>query len=157
MSCIACSFVNNSKTKSRWHGVATIQDIRSKPPWNPNHLRVYFCPNHPIQLSICFENLQGARQWYYRALCQFSKRLNWRPIYYDQIRFHDTWVQVKVLTNILCCNIPLGILGLKYCSASICLHASHGPLTRYKILRVAFAPGMPGSFSPPPTSKETGR
>ena len=31
----------------------------------------------------------------------------------------------------------------------------HGPLTRYVILRVARAPGMPGTFSPPPTSKET--
>ena len=27
---------------------------------------------------------------------------------------------------------------------------SHGPLTRYVKLRVAHAPGMPGTFSPPP-------
>ena len=32
---------------------------------------------------------------------------------------------------------------------------AHGPLTRYVKLRVAHAPGMPGTFSPPPTSKET--
>ena len=31
----------------------------------------------------------------------------------------------------------------------------HGPLTRYIKLRVAHAPGMPETFSPPPTSKET--
>ena len=31
----------------------------------------------------------------------------------------------------------------------------HGPLTRYVKLRVAHAPGMPGTFSPPPTSKES--
>ena len=31
----------------------------------------------------------------------------------------------------------------------------HGPLTRYVQFRVAFAPGMPGTFSPSPTSKET--
>ena len=31
----------------------------------------------------------------------------------------------------------------------------HGPLTRYVKLRVAHAPGMPGTFSPPQTSKET--
>ena len=30
----------------------------------------------------------------------------------------------------------------------------HGPLTRYAKLRFAHAPGMPGAFSPPPTSKE---
>ena len=29
------------------------------------------------------------------------------------------------------------------------------PLTRYVKLRVAHAPGIPGAFSPPPTSKET--
>ena len=32
----------------------------------------------------------------------------------------------------------------------------HGPLTRYVKLWVAHAPGMPGTFFPPPTSKETG-
>ena len=31
----------------------------------------------------------------------------------------------------------------------------HGALTRYAKLRVAHAPGMPGTFSLPPTSKET--
>ena len=41
------------------------------------------------------------------------------------------------------------------------LHASqwkrceYGPLTRYVKLRVAHAPGMPGTFSAPPTSKDT--
>ena len=32
---------------------------------------------------------------------------------------------------------------------------AHGPLTRYVILRVPHAPGIPGTFSPPPISKET--
>ena len=31
----------------------------------------------------------------------------------------------------------------------------NGPLTRYVKLLVAHAPGIPGTFSPPPTSKET--
>ena len=31
----------------------------------------------------------------------------------------------------------------------------HGPLTIYIHLRGAHAPGTPGTFSPPPTSKET--
>ena len=31
----------------------------------------------------------------------------------------------------------------------------HGSLTRYVNLWVAHTPGMPGAFSPPPTSKET--
>ena len=32
---------------------------------------------------------------------------------------------------------------------------ANGPLARYAKLRVVHAPGMPGTFSPPPTSKET--
>ena len=34
-------------------------------------------------------------------------------------------------------------------------HTTYGPLTRYVKLRVACVPGMPWTFSPPPTSKET--
>ena len=33
----------------------------------------------------------------------------------------------------------------------------HGSLTRYVKLRVAYAPGIPGTFSPPSTSKVTAR
>ena len=36
-----------------------------------------------------------------------------------------------------------------------CYRLIHRPLTRYVILWVAHAPGMPGTFSPSPTSKET--
>ena len=32
---------------------------------------------------------------------------------------------------------------------------AHEPLTRYAKLRVMHAPGMPGTFSPPPSSKQT--
>ena len=31
---------------------------------------------------------------------------------------------------------------------------SHGPLNRHEILPVAHAPGLPGTFSPPPTSRK---
>ena len=40
-------------------------------------------------------------------------------------------------------------------SASSMSLISYGYLTRYVTLRVAHAPGMPGKFSPPPTSMET--
>ena len=43
---------------------------------------------------------------------------------------------------------------IKICHHPLCDH-SNGPLARYAKLRVAHAPGMPGTFSPPPTSKET--
>ena len=35
------------------------------------------------------------------------------------------------------------------------MSTSYGPLARYVIMRVAHAPGMPGTFSPPLTSKDT--
>ena len=41
---------------------------------------------------------------------------------------------------------------INYCS---CSHASLGPLARYVKLRVAHAPGMPGTFSLSRTSKTT--
>ena len=38
-----------------------------------------------------------------------------------------------------------------YVTSLWCVHSSrYGPLTRYVKLRVAHAPGMPGTFSPPP-------
>ena len=36
-----------------------------------------------------------------------------------------------------------------------CVDGQYWPLTRYVKLRFAHAPGIPGTFSPPPTSKET--
>ena len=36
----------------------------------------------------------------------------------------------------------------------ISLKFPHGPLTRYVKLRVAHAPGMPGTFSPPPRNSD---
>ena len=38
---------------------------------------------------------------------------------------------------------------------SISVKEVYEPLTRYIKLRIAHAPGIPGTFSPPPTSKET--
>ena len=37
-----------------------------------------------------------------------------------------------------------------YCMYTLSFCSSHGPLTRYAKLRVAHAPGMAGTFSPPP-------
>ena len=42
-----------------------------------------------------------------------------------------------------------------YDSIHAMLSITHRPLIRYVKLRIAHAPRMPGTFSPPPTSKET--
>ena len=41
------------------------------------------------------------------------------------------------------------------CLYMMLVDMSYGPLAIYAKLWVAHAPGMPGTFSPPPTSKET--
>ena len=48
-----------------------------------------------------------------------------------------------------CCALIVVIISLALCNWY------HGPLTRYVKLRAAHAPGMPGTFFPPPTSKKT--
>ena len=45
--------------------------------------------------------------------------------------------------------------GLHYSSNDTGVNVCHGPLTRCAKLQVAHVPGMPGTFPPPPTSKET--
>ena len=55
------------------------------------------------------------------------------------------------------CDIYISLNGLQCIKFSIICtgRCFHGLLTRYVKLRVAHAPGMPGTFSPPPTSKKT--
>ena len=52
-------------------------------------------------------------------------------------------------------HIPLTILLPPGWDCVAVYHAPHGPLARYVKFRVAHAPGMPGTFSPPSTWKET--
>ena len=46
-------------------------------------------------------------------------------------------------------NVTPGVQCVAHCAVG------YGPLTRYVKLRVAHAPGMPGTFLPPSISKET--
>ena len=52
-------------------------------------------------------------------------------------------------------NIFWHYIWLYSCQNAIKKRSRDGPFTRYVELRVAHAPGMPGTFSPPLTSKET--
>ena len=51
----------------------------------------------------------------------------------------------------VCITIAVLFVGWGWGSLDVYVH---GPLTRYVKLRDAHAPGMPGTFHPPPTSKE---
>ena len=45
---------------------------------------------------------------------------------------------------------PIGKQHASFCWAILCHISHHGPLTRYVKLWIAHAPGMSGTFSPPP-------
>ena len=73
------------------------------------------------------------------------------------------WSTVAFKRNYIWCNDITAVLNSKSTSNNIELLTwyqtyiamlNHGFLTRYAKLRVAHAPGMPGTFSLPPTSKE---
>ena len=66
----------------------------------------------------------------------------WRLVVYGIM-----YVLIYVYIYLCICSTTLLLIA--------CIIDFHGPLTRYVKLRVAHAPGMPGTFSPPPTSKET--
>ena len=65
-------------------------------------------------------------------------------------RIFFPWFEIWVYTS----SVKRVIWPLKYHDMLRDL-VHHGPLSRYVKMLVAHAPGMTGTFSPPPTSKET--
>ena len=53
------------------------------------------------------------------------------------------------------CHVEFGLSSLIVAHQAPVYPCLHGPLTRYVKLQVAHAPGMSGTFSPPPTSMKT--
>ena len=80
-------------------------------------------------------------------------------IYYDDAikwkHFPHYWPLVRgihgaLMFSLICVWINGGAHNRNACNLR--RHRAHGPHTRYLKLRVAYAPGMPGTFCPPPTS-----
>ena len=71
------------------------------------------------------------------------------------------WPGDKMLSESMIVWLPVfgiqyyKVFGLNNLNEHWYIRGIHGPLTRYVNLRVAHAPGIPGTFSPPSTSKET--
>ena len=75
----------------------------------------------------------------------FSWRFGTKPLFGAVMtQFKPRWVNVCGIHR--CKNV--------YCGNPFLL-SWHGPFTRYAKLLVVHAPGMPETFSPPPTSKKT--
>ena len=60
---------------------------------------------------------------------------------------------VRSLNDVLWLNLKIGYRCINRIHVRGCA-IPHGPLARYVKLRVAYAPGMPGTFSPPPWVRE---
>ena len=72
--------------------------------------------------------------------------LFWSDWYYHNLVWYYCFIRSKFMETVVCVNIH-------NCKSSnlwsVDSPSNHGPLTRYKKLRVAHASGMPGTFSPP--------
>ena len=118
----------------------------------------------------CAINPIHSRIWYYT-----ERKANGRNLKLVQIVDHILWFGEKLLRNVenvLCFILSssdptdtgtsvryvevYGQIQYQSCNNIELMMPSHGPLTRYVKFQVAHAPGMPGTFFPPPTSKGTG-
>ena len=131
------------------------------------------------QCYISPTRLASVRKYWCRCLPSYSYHtlLKKGKINYDVLQFADSYQTGGFRKNCTLCSLPLTIPTIhvysflfptfevswwyfarydkcKYLS-NWGLKFNHGPLTRYAKLRIAHASGMPGTFSPPPTSKET--
>ena len=99
-------------------------------------------PTFPLKIQyrckMCWRS-RWILLWYFFSLpsCEFLS-----PISVESIATTGYYI---VRDTLVLCGGPL---------AKCCPRLFDGPLTRYAKLRVAHAPGMPGTFSPQSTSKE---
>ena len=66
------------------------------------------------------------------------------PVNYNHINYINEALVFVVITYQICSSCT-----------QLSIHGAYGPLTRYLKLLVAHAPGMPGTFSPPPGVKRS--
>ena len=81
-----------------------------------------------------------------------TRTSTWRGGVYDSFRYHIN-IYIYIYTLIILLGAAWSSLVRREMVYTTFL--PNGPLTRYFKLRIAHTPGMPGAFSPPPTSKET--
>ena len=76
---------------------------------------------------------------------------------HNDLKLTDCIIQLLLCRRNICVKDPVVMLCLMAAPTHYLnqLIFSNGPLTRYGKLLFAHAPGMPGTFSPPSTSKET--
>ena len=91
--------------------------------------------------------------------CSYDNNLRWIPqdnLLMISHHLVSLWLGEPVLTKISCLIWRhLARTSLLSCNAISRDVIQHGPLARYVKLRVAHAPGMLGTFSPSPISKES--
>ena len=106
-----------------------------------NHHMVWIC-NRPNSHYLRLE-------WFYVRLYMFVGTVSWcLSVYiFFSLKFRKSECGGR--------GVPLSGKSRVVLNGGPAIHTCHGPLTRYVKLQVAHAPGMPGTFSLSPTSKET--
>ena len=152
MICIVlfcCQCMKFSQTKWQW----IIRDI------NHSDLRGRLAsaahdildPCHPVPINRLMQSIH----WGIALSALTFTSINWwniRGLNQILLSKSDTFVKVPDIQIEEQLPTPMSVCWRKYSKPTVNL--GYGPLTRYVKLRVAHAPGMPGTFSPPPTSKE---
>ena len=153
---------------------ASIFELRSRPGWSPVPLFLtgQSCPNHPdirTNGASCYffltdqpdplYNQQGARSY-----CQNSVSGGSFDLLKIDSQAEQAYIKQIIMDGFI--DFERSYLGVqetvvqeedtyKWLMGKDCHLVTHGPLTRYLKLRVAHAPGMPGTFSPPPRVTDT--
>ena len=122
---------------NKWHhlvprgllSVAGMLELRYWPMWQFARIDSHLCQSASMETKWCYT--LDCYAYYDTNACPYTEAV--RRTYWSSIwRTH----------------FPLIL-------SQSCRALANGPLVRYLKLRFAHAPGMPGTFSPPPTSKET--
>ena len=108
-------------------------------------------PFHPMPINRLMQSIH----WGIALSAPTFTSINWwniRGLTQTLLSKSDTFVKVPDIQIEEQLPTPMSVCWRKYSKPT--LNLGYGPLTRYVKLRVAHAPGMPVTFSPPPTSKE---
>ena len=112
--------------------------------------------------TITPQNLEESWQASRKCTTLYTKLHNETIIAFKNTGLFFSWLTCDLVTLTCTCTELCSFLWSSAVAESsetsllaVAFDQLHGPLTRYAKLRVAHAPRMPGTFSPPPTLKET--
>ena len=139
--CIVLWLNTNASIEIKWNPLV----LRPQYSWKTRSISWLFMPWRMMPHDVMFSHYIGCK---HRFLSSIRKIINDNDLWHVGV---EKRYKCKHILSFLNNSAHKG-LKLTKC---LLLFILNGPLTRYLKLWVAHGPGMPGMFSPPPTSKET--